>query len=39
VVNFTVFPQRTVLKFVAAGVCILTGFVVKYSQSIYKQQT
>ena len=26
-------------KFGAAGVCILAGFVVKYIQSIYKQQT
>ena len=38
-VNLSVFPQRTIIKFGAAGVCILAGFVVKYIQSIYKQQT
>ena len=37
--NLSVFPQRTIIKFGAAGVCILAGFVVKYIQSIYKQQT
>ena len=34
--NLSVFPQRTIIKFGAAGVCILAGFVVKYIQSIYK---
>ena len=37
--NLSVFPQRTIIKFGAAGVCILAGFVVKYIQSIYRQQT
>ena len=37
--NLSVFPQRTIIKFGAAGVCILAGFVVKYIQSIYRLQT
>ena len=37
--KLSVFPQRTIIKFGAAGVCILAGFVVKYIQSIYRQQT
>ena len=37
--NLSVFPQRTIIKFGAAGVCILAGFVVKYIQSIYTPQT
>ena len=37
--KLSVFPQRTIIKFGAAGVCILAGFVVKYIQSIYRQKT
>ena len=37
--NLSVFPQRTIIKFGAAGVCILAGFVVKYIQSIPKSKT
>ena len=37
--NLSVFPQRTIIKFGAAGVCILRPSVVKYIQSIYRQQT
>ena len=33
------FSTGAIIKFGAAGVCILAGFVVKYIQSIYKQQT
>ena len=36
--NLSVFPQKDNYKFGAAGVLYSAGFVVKYIQSIYKQQ-
>ena len=37
--NLSVFPQRTILKFGDEVFVMLEGFVVKYIQSIYKQET